>query len=167
MGTRQSKFEPPPTARHTAVAIGDHLYRWGGEDPEQKTTSVDVFDVRREQWECLSSSGVSPPGLWDYAYTALGNSLFTFGGMGDIKGLYLSEEDPVPSPETSVIHQLDTKTMEWKEVVPRNPSKAPRRRGCGMVSLDDDKLVVFAGHTEYGTSTNELNVFDLKESECV
>ena len=116
---------------------------------------MDVFDVKKEQWECLPTRGSPPPGIVDCAYTALGSSLFTFGG-DDGRSLHNS------------IHQLDTKTMEWRELVPRNPSAAPKKkRGCGMVSFNEDKLVVFAGLAEDRKSTDEFHVFDTKDSECV
>ena len=154
MATKQSKYVPPPTAGHAAVAIGDKLYRWGGDGSGQRRNMVDVFDVSKEQWECLTTRGRTPPGIRGCAYTAIGSSLFTFGGCGD-------------RSHHNTIHQLDTETMEWRKLVPRNPSDAPQKKlGCGMVSLNDDKLVVFAGHTECGKRTDELHVFDTKESEC-
>ena len=154
MATKQSKYVPPPTRNHAAVPIGNKLYRWGGEGSEQRRNMVDVFDVSKEQWECLTTRGSPPPGIADCAYTTIGSSLFTFGGH-DGHSRYNS------------IHQLDTETLEWRELVPRNPSDAPQKKqSCGMVSLDDEKLVVFAGFTEHGKWTDELHVFDTKKSEC-
>ena len=154
MATKQSKYVPPPASRHAAVPIGDKIYRWGGKDSEQRRNLVDVFDVKKEQWEFLTTRGPPPPGIDGCAYTAIGSSLFTFGGQ-DGHSRYNS------------LHQLDTETMEWRELVPRNPSDAPQKKtGCGMVSLDDDQLVVFAGFTEHGKRTDELHVFDTKKSEC-
>ena len=154
MATKQSKYVPPPTEGHAAVPIGDKIYRWGGEGSEQKRNMVDVFDVSKEQWECRITRGPPSPGIAGCAYTAIGSSLFTFGGYGD-------------RSHHNSIHQLDTKTMEWRELVPRNPSDAPQKKnGCRMVSLDNDKLVVFAGYTGHDKWTDELHVFDTKESEC-
>ena len=113
---------------------------------------MDILDVSTEQWECLPTRGPPPPGKVVYAYTTMGSSLFTFGD-----GCY----------HHNSIHQLDTKNMEWRELVPRNPSDAPQKKHvCGMVSLKDDKLVVFAGLTAYANWTDELHVFDTKEREC-
>ena len=154
MATKQSKYVPPPTRDHAAVATGDKLYRWGGRGSGQRRNMVDVFDVSKEQWECLPTHGPPPPAIRGCAYTAIGSSLFTFGGH-DGHSYYNS------------LHQLDTETMEWRELVPRNPSDAPQKKsGCGMVSLDDDQLVVFAGFMEDGERTDELHVFDTKKSEC-
>ena len=154
MATKQSKYVPPPTEGHAAVPIGDKIYRWGGKKSEERRNVVDVFDVKKEQWECLPTRGPPPPGIDGCTYTAIGSFLFTFGGYGD-------------HSFHNSIHQLDTKTMEWRGLVPRNPSDAPQKKSkCEMVSLDDDKLVVFAGYTERG-QTDELHVFDTKKSECV
>ena len=153
MATKQSKYVPPPAVGHVAVPIGNKIYRWGGKSSGQRRNVVDVFDVSKEQWECLTTCGPPPLGIENCAYTAIGSSLFTFGGY-DGCSYYNS------------IHQLDTETMEWRELVPRNPSDAPQQKSiCGMVSLDDDQLVVFAGYTEHG-QTDELHVFDTKKSEC-
>ena len=114
---------------------------------------MDIFDTLTEQWECRATRGPPPPGIEYCAYTAIGSSLFTFGG-DDSHSRYNS------------LHQLDTETMEWRELVPQNPSDAPQKKsGCGMVSLDEDKLVVFAGQTEHKW-TDELHIIDTKKSEC-
>ena len=155
MATKQSKYVPLPTLGHAAVPIGDKLYRWGGKGSELWRNMVDVFDVNKEQWECLTTRGRPPPGIVGCAYTAIESSLFKFGG-GDSHSLRNS------------VHQLDTETMEWRELVPRNPSDAPQKKHhCGVVSFNEDKLVVFAGYVDHWKQTDELHVFDTKKSECV
>ena len=150
-----TKYVPPSASGHVAVPIGDKLYRWGGHGSEKRRNMVDVFDVSKEQWECLTTHGTPPPGIQYCAYTVIGSTLFTFGGFDD--GHYCHNS----------LHQLDTKTMEWRELVARNPSDAPQKKsGCKMVSFTEDKLVIFAGLTEHGERTGELHVFDTKESEC-
>ena len=154
MATKQSKYVPPPTLGHAAVPIGNKMYQWGGEGSKQRRNAVDVFDVSKEQWECLTTCGPPPPGIEGFAYTAIGSSLFTFGGTDG-------------HSHHNSIRQLNTETMEWRELVPRNPSDAPQKKsGCEMVSLDDDQLVVFECFMEYGKRTDELHVFDTKKSEC-
>lgn len=83
----------------------------------------------------------------------------------------------------NTLHQLDTTTMTWKEMVPNNPSEAPMKMsGCGMVSFGDHKLVLFGGYGvpsenakpgsvfyqrnmggEEKGWTNELRVFNIEE----
>ena len=49
--------------------------------------------------------------------------------------------------------------------MPRNLSAAPERKsGCGMVSFQDNKLVVITGWTGE-KRTDELHVFNLEEGE--
>ena len=156
MATKDFSYVPPSTIGHAAVAIRDKLYRWGGKRSGLRSDLVDVFDVSKQQWECLTTCGPPPPGIDSCAYTAIGTSLFTFGGEDGDYYRYNS------------LHQLDTMTLEWRELVPRSLSHIPRKKmGCGMVSLDEDKLVVFAGFTERGKRTNELHVFNTKKSECL
>jgi len=87
----------------------------------------------------------------------------------------------------NTLHQLDTTTMTWKEMVPNNPSEAPMKMsGCGMVSFGDHKLVLFGGYGvpsenakpgsvfyqrnmggEEKGWTNELRVFNIEEGICI
>lgn len=90
------------------------------------------------------------------SYITLGTTLYSFGGAGG--GLIYYNH----------VHRLDLSEsyLEWKEVVPRNPSAAPKRKSsCQMVSFQENKLLVFAGITGPGQWTDELHVFNLQEGE--
>ena len=83
----------------------------------------------------------------------------------------------------NTLHQLDTTTMMWQELVPNNPSDTPMKMsGCGMVAYGDHKLVLFGGYgvppekalpgsvfyqrntgSEEKGWTNELKVFNIEE----
>lgn len=103
-----------------------------------------------------------------------GHYLYTYGGW-DGQVAY------------NTLHQLDTTTMTWGELVPNNPSDAPMKMsGCGMVAYGDHKLVLFGGYgvppekalpgsvffqnstgSEEKGWTNELKVFNIEEGITV
>lgn len=103
-----------------------------------------------------------------------GHYLYTYGGW-DGQVAY------------NTLHQLDTTTMTWEELVPNNPSDAPMKMsGCGIVAYGDHKLVLFGGYgvppekalpgsvfyqrntgSEEKGWTNELKVFNIEEGITV
>ena len=170
--------DPTPRFSHCAAAVGGKCYLWGGfvqdffEIGRKKLVStVEIFDPNLETWQECSTTGVSPPGLYDGACTSLLDSLYWFGGY-DGKSFYNS------------LHRLDTTTLKWTELQPQNEAEGPmRKKWCGMVSFSQDQLATFGG---YGRPTkspiqsgatfiknpfssgmgwsNELHVFDITGS---
>ena len=150
-----SRYEPPPRYFHAAVSIGNKLHLWGGyagsiEGTKELADVVELFDILTEIWEKKTSIGIPPPGLRLAAHTVIGTSLYNFGGWHG-------------TSRYNSLHQLNTVSWEWKELVARNPSSAPMKKsGSGMVALDEKRLLVFAGHT--GSDwTNELHIYNIPE----
>ena len=115
-------------------------------------STVEVFDVTTELWEQKSIRGVPPPGMSNTAYTVVGTSLYSFGGS-DGKAF------------SNSLYQLDLHTLEWKEIVVRNPSSGPQRKcGSRMVSYVDNQLLIFAGKGDR-RCTNEVHIFNLDKGE--
>lgn len=82
----------------------------------------------------------------------MGTSLYSFGGY-DGKAY------------SNSLYQLDLHTLEWKELVVRNPSSGPQRKcGSRMVSYGDNQLIVFAGKGDSGF-TNEVHIFNIDKGE--
>ena len=141
-------YEPSPRYAHLAAPVGEKCYLWGGhvqdfsESGRMKLAStVEIFDPYLETWEKHLTTGVPHPGLCAGACTSLVDSLYWFGGW-DGESDYNS------------LHRLDPITLEWRELQPLNQADGPmRKRGCGMVSLPQDKLAVFGG---YGIPTGPI-----------
>ena len=156
MATHRSSYEPLRRFGHAAVAVGSKVHMWRGTVPEGNVqefgSTVEVFDVTTELWEQKSIRGVPPPGMSNTAYTVVGTSLYSFGGS-DGKAF------------SNSLYQLDLHTLEWKELVVRNPCSGPqRKRGSRMVSYGDNQLIVFAGKGDNGF-TNEMHIFNIEKGE--
>lgn len=157
MAASSITYEPLPRDNHAAVAVGSKLHVWGGwagwkEKSQELSTTIEVFDITTELWEQIPTHGTQPPGLWNTAYTVVGMSLYIFGGWDGV------------SCHNS-LYKLDLHIFQWEKVKITDPSTGPQRKfGSGMVSYRDNKLVIFAGFTDSGT-TDELHVFNLDNGE--
>ena len=139
--SRTRAYEPLPRFGHNAVAIGEKLYVHGGriqdwsESSKTKLVSVlEIFDPYLEIWEQQSTFGVPPPGLYLGACTAIGESMYSYGGHN---GQF----------RYNTLHQQDTTKQQWEAVQVHNSSESPMWKvGCAMVSYDGDKLALIGGH---------------------
>ena len=155
---KATPYEPAPRCWHAAVSIENNLHLWGGYSGSKKSSkklagTAELFNVLTELWEKKTTVGIPPPGLWFTAHTAIGTSLYNFGGY-DGTSLYNSR-----------LHQLNTDDWGWKELLARNPSSGPiHKEGSGMVALDEERLLIFAGYTG-SDYTNELHMFNILEGK--
>jgi len=69
---------------------------------------------------------------------------------------------------SDALHELDTSTLTWREVIPQNPSHRPiGRYGCSLIPYSLDRLVMVGGNRGGRVSSlNKVHVFDLKDGEC-
>ena len=156
-----SSGQPQPRSGHAAVGIGRKLYIWGGKGDSSQAaiqcTTIESFDVLSETWQQPKEFDCSlPANFVSMAVASDGESAYFFGGSPEVHTY------------SSALYQVEP-TMRrgqcW-ELVPRNPSSAPRKGcGAGMVCYNY-KLVVYGGF-DGKECTNELHVFDLGTSECV
>ena len=156
MATHRSSYEPIGRFGHAAVAVGTKVHMWRGMRPkgnvQEFASTVEVFYLTTELWEQKSIHGIPPPGRSNTASTVVGTSLYSFGGF-DGKAF------------SNSLYQLDLHTLEWKELVVRNPCSGPqRKRGSRMVSYGDNQLIVFAGKGDNGF-TNEMHIFNIEKGE--
>lgn len=150
--------EPQARYRHAAVCVGQKLYIWGGYGraaAKIDTTAVERFDVLSGTWlQPDRLRGSLPDQLGGMAVATDGVTAYTFGGRTGSHSNYTYYD---------TIHQIDLSTLECKELVPTNPSQAPKQKyGNGMVYFNQ-KLVVHGGQTDKDR-TAELRVFDLRTS---
>ena len=140
-----TKYEPSPRFVHYAVPVRGRVYAWGGrtqdfsESGQRKLKSVvETFDPYTEVWQQRGTSGSPPPGVYDGAYAAIGDSMYVSCGTDDHKF-------------HSALHEFDTTTLQWKD---RTVTGGPMRKaGCRMISYEGDKLALFGG---YGYPTGPI-----------
>ena len=141
----------------------------------QLLSSVDVFQVDCGDWIRQATSGTPPLGVDGYCCTAVGDSLYYYGGYCGHAGCYHNS-----------VHKLSTSSLQWMMLSPSTSKNgAPMRKmGSGMVAFRDgeeDILCVVAGcgptpsyrqpGAQYGavvsgyTSCNEYHMFSLSTSE--
>ena len=137
-----TKYEPSPKFCHYAVPIRGRLYAWGGRTQDfsrQKLKSVvETFDPYTEVWQQRGTSGSPPPGVYDGACAAMGDSMYVSCGTDGSK-------------YQSALHGFDTTTLQWRD---RTAPEGPIRKvGCRMISYEGDKLALFGG---YGIPTGPI-----------
>jgi N-acetylneuraminic acid mutarotase len=71
---------PPKFARHSAVAIGDKIYIFGGYDGFGSFFGLAVLDTVNWTWEYPKVNGNSPIPRTNHAVTAIGSKMYLFGG---------------------------------------------------------------------------------------
>ena len=161
--------EPSPRWGHFSVAVEGQAYVCRG--CTNDFTTVHVFNPCQESWQEREPKGTPPPGLLFGAYTSIGHHAYYYGGVDETE------------KEHGVLHQLNTSTLNWTELL---TSAGPMKKdSCGMISFDN-QLLLFGGHgvpsgpTQPGAEfvedprltdgsgwTNELHTFCLKEGESV
>ena len=112
---------------------------WGGiqdglpgvHDSEEKrriTSNIQHFTPSTGQWITRGTSGTPPLGIIGYCCTAINDLLYYFGGeCGHDACCHNS------------ITQLDTISLQWRELEPTDATRPVMRRGSGgMVSFEHD-----------------------------
>lgn len=152
--------QPPPRESHAAVGVGQKLYIWGGidESSDDETdaatvTMIESFDVPSLAWQRPEKlSRPLPSGLEGTAVTSDGVNAYCYGGR-------IGHETYL-----NTIYQINPLTRQCKELVPKDPSCAPKRSSGSCIVYFDEKLVVHGGFTGQEW-TNQLRVFHLRSSE--
>ena len=112
------------------------------DSPEKKNllSSVDVFQVDRGDWIRQTTSGTPPLGVSGYCCTAVGDSLYYYGGWCGHTGCYHNS-----------VHKLSTLSLQWMMLSPSEcKNGAPMKKmDSGIVAFrdgEDDILCVVAGY---------------------
>ena len=168
-------YEPSPRVAHCDCSISDNIYVCFGFTGDSSTAAerelsrqVEVYDSYSKTWVQRKTTGTPPPGLFYGACTSINNKPYTYGGGGG----------GGDSPYTGTLSQLDTSTMEWKLLT--SDIGPMKKRGAGMIPLNDEQLAVLGGvgiptyPTQPGSSfvknsrrsdgsgwTNEFHIFNI------
>ncbi len=140
-----SSYEPSPRAYAAASASSEQLYAYGGlvdnfdDNKRQLRAVIQIYECTTESWKVLPTSGTPPPGISRCATSYSGHILYLFGG-NDGTSYHAS------------LHQLDTRSLTWKQLSPQHDSGPMRKSYCNMIYCNDS-LIVIGG---YGIPSGEL-----------
>ncbi|CAN4110948.1 unnamed protein product [Withania somnifera] len=76
---------PVPRDSHSAVAIGNRLYIYGGDCGDRYQSDIDMFDMDALVWSKLDVLGPSPGARAGHATVNFGSKVYVIGGVGDKK----------------------------------------------------------------------------------
>jgi len=144
---------PPPRVAHAQAAIRGKLVIFGGrsgiEMGEHELRDLWEFDPVTESWTELAPAGGTPPSARSFhAATAVGDTLYVFGGCG-------------AEGRLADLHAFSTTNRSWT-ALPPPPDVAGRGGATLEATADGSALWLIGGFA--GHETNDLLRFDL--SEC-
>ena len=151
----------------------------GVHDSEEKrriTSNIQHFTPSTGQWITRGTTGTPPLGVRGYCCTAINDLLCYFGG-------YCGHDDCYHN----IITQLDTVSLQWRELEPTDATRPVMRRAHGgMISFEHDgvhHLLMIGGlgskpavklpHYEYiklpseNWHTNEHSMYNLSSSKIL
>ena len=169
------------------MSVGDSLYVWAGNqdglpkihDSEEKrriTSNIQHFTPSTGQWITRGTTGTPPLGVRAYCCTAINDQLYYFGGKCGHDDCYHNS-----------ITQLDTISLQWRELEPTDATRPVMRRSAGgMISFEHDgvhHLLMIGGrgskpavqlpHYQYIKAssgrwrTNEHSMYNLSSSKIL
>ncbi len=121
------------------------MYVYGGrvdnfdKNKRQLRTVIQIYECSTESWKELPTSGTPPPGIIGCATSFSGHVLYLFGGH-NVTSFHAS------------LHQLDTRSMTWKQLSPQHDSGPMRISYCQMIYYNDS-LTIIGG---FGMPSGEL-----------
>ena len=136
------------------------------------TSNIQHFTPSTGQWVSRATTGTSPLGVGAYSCTAIDDQLYYFGGYCGHDSCYHNN-----------ITQLNTVSLQWKELEPTDATRPVMMRGMGgMISLEHDgvhHLLMIGGvgskpavqlpHYKYikggDWHTNEHSIYNLSSSK--
>lgn len=141
-GDGQAMVGPSPRAFHVAVAIGCHMFVFGGRSGRKRLGDFWMLDTDTWEWVELSGYGDLPPPRDFAAGASVGNGkLVIYGGWDGTKWL-------------SDVYVLDTISLEWRLLPLSGPSPAPR---CGhSATMVEKRMLIFGGRGGGGPIMGDL-----------
>ncbi|XP_057962955.1 uncharacterized protein LOC131154292 isoform X2 [Malania oleifera] len=137
---------PVPRDSHSAVAIGDKLFVYGGDCGDRYHGNVDMFDMDTLTWSRLAVQGSSPGVRAGHAAVSIGTKVYIIGGVGD-KHYY------------NDIWVLDISSCSWTQLEIRG--QQPQGRFSHTAIVADSDIVIYGGCGEDERPLNELLVLQL------
>ena len=172
---QESFYEPEPRWGSCATAVGQSVFMYRGilQSSQGKSdfaipSHCEVFDGDASEWIRMDTVGSNPEAYQDFGITSIDDHIYYYGGWNG-------------TTFTDQLLELDTRTMDLKELIPRNSNEGPmKKQNCGLVSLRNERLLAWGGYgipttTQPGSRfvprttktdgrgwTNELHCYDIK-----
>jgi len=132
---------------HTATAIGDKMYIFGGRccprvmlqpNHEYYCSEVRYFDTRTRTWckPVVGSSDDVPEGRRSHSALNYNGNLIVFGGYNSVKSQHKND-----------LWMFDTEFNRWKRLEPAGKGPGPRRRQA--LCLVGNRIFLFGGTSPY------------------
>ncbi|KAF3454140.1 hypothetical protein FNV43_RR04587 [Rhamnella rubrinervis] len=137
---------PVPRDSHSAVAIGNKLFVYGGDRGDRYHGDVDMLDMETLTWSRLAVQGSSPGVRAGHAAVTIGTKVYVIGGVGD-KHYY------------NDVWVLDVGTCSWTQLDIRGQQPQGRFSHTAVVSEFD--IAIYGGCGEDERPLNELLVLQL------
>lgn len=152
----------PPSARtyHSAVAVGDRVIIFGGNDAKKSFNSVHVLQKAgvADTWTWFHPCvvGTPPQARTGHSATLVGDSkILIFGGWDP------QQEGPQATRVFDDSFLLNTETWEWEAVVVHKPKAVTGDEGPGQEDSDASALALpgRVGHRAVVDATSKVYIF--------
>ncbi|KAA8545259.1 hypothetical protein F0562_020043 [Nyssa sinensis] len=137
---------PVPRDSHTAVAVGNKLFVYGGDCGDRYQGVVDMLDMNSQTWSTLAVQGSSPGVRAGHAAVSIGTKVYIIGGVGDKQ--YYND-----------VWVLDISTCSWTQLEVRG--QQPQGRFSHIAVVTETDVTIYGGCGEDERPLNELVVLQL------
>ncbi|XP_022895904.1 acyl-CoA-binding domain-containing protein 6-like isoform X3 [Olea europaea var. sylvestris] len=132
---------PAPRDSHSAVAVGNRIFVYGGDSGDRYQRDVNVFDMNTLTWSKLDCHGPSPGARAGHASVSIGTKVYVIGGVRDKQ--YYND-----------VWVLDVITSSWIQLDICLPK--PRGRFSHTATVTNLGIAIFGGCGEDERPLNEL-----------
>ncbi|GAV80141.1 Kelch_3 domain-containing protein/Kelch_4 domain-containing protein [Cephalotus follicularis] len=137
---------PVPRDSHSAVAIGNKLFVYGGDCGDRYNGDADVLDMDTFTWSRLAVQGSTPGVRAGHAAVNIGMKVYVIGGVGD--NHYYND-----------VWILDVTTCLWAQLDIRGQQPQGRFSHTAVFTASD--IAIYGGCGEDERPLNELLVLQL------
>ncbi|KAG6586212.1 Rab9 effector protein with kelch motifs, partial [Cucurbita argyrosperma subsp. sororia] len=137
---------PVPRDSHSATAVGQKLFVYGGDCGDRYQGGVDMLDMHSMTWSRLSVQGSSPGVRAGHAAVNIATKVYILGGVGDRQ--YYNDA-----------WVLDICTCSWTRL--NTCGQQPRGRFSHTAVVADSDIAIYGGCGEDERPLNDLLVLQL------
>ncbi|GLT71601.1 hypothetical protein SLA2020_436070 [Shorea laevis] len=137
---------PVPRDSHSAVAIGNKVFVYGGDCGDRYHGDVELFNMETLTWSRLAIQGSSPGVRAGHATVNIGTKVYVIGGVGD-KHYY------------NDVWTLDVSACSWARL--DISGQQPQGRFSHTAIVAESDIVIYGGCGEDERPLNELLILQL------
>jgi hypothetical protein len=137
---------------HTATAIDNNIYFFGGTDGEQYYSDLYILNTENMKWSIATTQGTAPePRAGHTCVLYSGEQLLVFGGGNNEKTF-------------NDLYSLDLSTMTWRKEA-SNGKIEPSKRIYHTANIISSHMIIFGGdvgsNSKHSNNNNNLMLLDL------